>query len=151
MLGICQIRAHLALAPGCHDVLETSLLQEHGAFVLKASMFIVMVTAPSFKLCSPCDTGNKGSSISFWLSKPDLGDREARAWNASYLRVAGARGPGVVFLLRQSLYILLNPPLPPRDAQPTLTNPATEPTCPRVQSRVWPHGVYPPTGSHVRF
>lgn len=45
--------------------------------MLKASMFIVMVTAPSFKLCSPRDAGNKGSFVSFRLSKPDLGDKEA--------------------------------------------------------------------------
>lgn len=96
LLGICQMRAHLALAPGCHDVLETSLLQEHGAFVLKASMFIVMVTAPSFKPCSPRDAGNKGSSVSFQLSKSDPGDREARAWNASCLREAGAGAQGSV-------------------------------------------------------
>lgn len=79
MLGICQIRIHLALAPGCHDVLGTLLLQEYGAFVLKANMFIIMVTALSFKLCLPCDKGNKGSFISFWLSKPHLGDKEAKS------------------------------------------------------------------------
>lgn len=76
MLGIVQIRVHLVLATGYHDVLGTSLLQERGAFVLKASMFIVMVTAPSFKPCPPCDKDNKGSFISFQLSKPDLGDGE---------------------------------------------------------------------------
>lgn len=35
LLGICQPRVHLALAPGCHDVLGTLLLQERRAFVLK--------------------------------------------------------------------------------------------------------------------
>ena len=79
MLGICQIRIHLALVAGCCDVLGTSLLQERGTFMLKANTFIVMVTAPSFKPCPPCDKGNKGSFISFWPSEPDLGDREAKS------------------------------------------------------------------------
>lgn len=77
LLGICQPRVHLALAPGCCDFLGTFLLQVRRAFVLKASTFIVMVTAPGFKLCLPYDKDNKGSFLSFWLSKPDLGDREA--------------------------------------------------------------------------
>lgn len=77
LLGIYQPRVHLALVPACRDVLGTLLLRERRAFVLKASMFIVMVTAPGFKLRPPCDKDNKGSFTSFWLSKPDLGDREA--------------------------------------------------------------------------
>jgi hypothetical protein len=77
LLSICQTRVHLALAPGCHDVLGTSLLQECGAFVFWASMFIVMVTAPSFKRYLPCDEGDKGSFVSFELSKPGLWNSEA--------------------------------------------------------------------------
>lgn len=64
--------------------------------MLKASMFIAMVTAPSFKLCAPVMQATKAAScLSAFQSqnkemrRPHLASLGTRAWKASCLGVAG--------------------------------------------------------------